>query len=71
PYASGENINAARTSYTFGFGLREKEYFLDFAYVFTNFTEYNYLYDPSVVNVNNTKNDYKNSSFMVTMGVKF
>lgn len=69
PYASGENVNAARTSYTFGFGLREKEYFLDFAYVFTNFTEYNYLYDPTLVS--STKNEYKNSSFMVTMGVKF
>ena len=69
PYVNGENVNANRTSYTAGIGFRENNYFIDFAYVFTKYTEYDYLYDPALVN--SVKNDLKNSSFMLTFGVKF
>jgi hypothetical protein len=69
PFKNGQNINAYRTSYTAGIGFRENNYFIDFAYVFTKYTAYDYLYDPALVNP--VKNDYRNSSFMVTLGVKF
>jgi long-subunit fatty acid transport protein len=69
PFKNGENVNANRTSYTAGIGFRENDYFIDFAYVFTKYTAYDYLYDPSIVS--SVKNDYKNSSFMLTCGVKF
>lgn len=69
PFNGGENKNANRSSYTGGLGFRENNYFIDFAYVFTKYTEYNYLYDSA--NLPHVKNDYKNSSFMLTFGVRF
>ncbi len=69
PFKNGENENASRNSYTAGIGFRENNYFIDFAFVHTRYTEYLYLYDPSIVN--RVQNDYKNSSFMLTLGLKF
>ena len=69
PYAKDENKNASRSSYTFGVGFRQNNYFFDLAYVLTQYTEYSYLYDPALVTP--VKNDYQNSSFMLTMGVRF
>jgi hypothetical protein len=69
PFLGGENKNASRSSYTAGLGFRENNYFIDFAYVFTKYTQYNYLYDPALVS--SVKNNYQNSSFMFTFGVKF
>ncbi len=69
PFKDGPNSNANRTSYTAGIGFRENNYFIDFAYVFTKYTAYDYLYDPLLVN--SVKNDFHNSSFMLTLGVKF
>ncbi len=70
PFKFGENKDASRTSYTAGLGFRNDNYFIDFAYVFTTYTEYGYLYDPQI-SVNPFKNKYTNSSFMLTMGVRF
>ncbi|MES2591076.1 MAG: hypothetical protein V4608_04240 [Bacteroidota bacterium] len=69
PFKNDENVNANRSSYTLGVGFRENNYFIDFAYVLTQYTEYNYLYDPSYVS--SVKNNYRNSSFMLTLGTKF
>ncbi len=69
PFAKDENKNASRSSYTAGIGFREDNYFIDLAYVFTRYIEYNYLYDPALVS--SVKNNYQNSSFMLTMGVRF
>ena len=69
PFKDGENMNASRSSYTAGIGFRENNYFLDFAYVLTKYTAYDYLYDPTLVS--SVKNDYTSSSFMLTCGVKF
>lgn len=69
PFKGGENMNASRSSYTAGVGFRENNYFLDFAYVLTKYTAYDYLYDPTLVS--SVKNDYTSSSFMLTCGVKF
>lgn len=69
PFAKDENKNASRSSYSAGIGFRENNYFIDLAYVFTRYTEYNYLYDPTLIS--SVKNNYQNSSFMLTMGVRF
>jgi hypothetical protein len=69
PFRSGENANAKRTSYTAGIGFRDNNYFIDFAYVFTKYSEVNYLYDPQLSTP--VKNDYRTSSFMLTLGLRF
>lgn len=69
PFKSGENKNANRSSYTFGIGYRQDNYFIDFAYVLTKYTEYNYLYDSAKATA--VQNDYKNSSFMLSCGFRF
>ncbi|MDO9185962.1 MAG: outer membrane protein transport protein [Bacteroidia bacterium] len=71
PFKTGDNKNANRTSYTAGIGFRENNYFIDFAYVFTKYSETSYLYDPTGLDLSSVKNDYRNSSFMLTFGVKF
>ena len=68
PYKSGDNANANRMSYSTGVGYRHNKFFMDLAYVLTMYTDYNYLYDSS--NLTSIKNDYKYSSFMLTVGVK-
>lgn len=69
PFKTGENTNAARTSFTAGIGYRHDFYFIDFAYVHTQYTEHNYLYDtPKATSV---ENKYKNSSFMLSLGFRF
>lgn len=69
PFNGGENKNADRTSYTGGIGFRENNYFIDFAYVLTKYTEYNYLYDSP--DISPVKNDHTSSSFMLTFGLRF
>ena len=71
PFNSGQSSNSPISSYTAGVGFRENNYFLDFAYVFTKYTQYNYLYDPTGIALNPVKNDNKISSFMLTLGFKF
>ncbi len=71
PFKSGENMNAHRSSYTAGIGFRENNYFIDFAYVLTKYTEYSYLYDPTAAPLNSVKNNFTTSGFMLTLGVKF
>jgi hypothetical protein len=69
PFKNGENSGADRSSYCAGLGFRDNNYFIDFGYVLTKYTESNFLYDPAIVNP--AKNDYTNSSFMLTFGVRF
>lgn len=69
PFNGGENENAGRSSYTFGLGFRENKYFIDFAYVLSKYTEYNYLYDSALISP--VKNDQTSSSFMLTFGLRF
>lgn len=68
PYKN--NINdGQRNAMTFGFGLREKSYFLDFAYVRSTASEEYYLYDPALVSP--VKNDISQHSFIMTLGLRF
>lgn len=69
PFKTGDNRDALRSSYSAGIGYRVNNFFIDFAYVRTMYTEKNYFYDPSLVNP--VKNNYKASSFMLTLGVRF
>ncbi len=69
PFRSGENANANRTSYTAGVGYRYKHFFMDMAYVYSMYTEYNYLYDSG--KLTSIKNDYAASSVLFTVGAKF
>lgn len=70
PFRSAENANASRSSYTAGIGLRNDNFFLDLAYVYTMYSEYGYLYSPQIVE-KAYQNKYTNSSFMLTLGVRF
>ncbi len=67
PFKSGIN-DGTSTSYTVGFGFREKEYFLDFAYVYSIYSEDYYLY-PSVGT--STQLDRTTNNFLMTLGFKF
>lgn len=69
PFRNGDNVAAIRTSYSGGIGYRLNNFFVDFAYVRTNFSETNYLYDPSISSP--VKNNFRNSSFMLSLGVRF
>ncbi|MEI7595352.1 MAG: hypothetical protein WCK02_06345 [Bacteroidota bacterium] len=67
PYRTGIN-DASRTSYTFGFGYRDKDFYLDFAYVLTTSTEDYYLY--SIV-PEASKNKFSSNSLITTLGFRF
>lgn len=69
PFRNGENASANRSSYSGGIGYRLNNFFADFAYVHTNYDETNFLYDPAISNP--VSSNFKNSSFMVTLGVRF
>ena len=69
PFKSGDNANASRKSITTGVGYRQKNIFVDIAYIYNWYTEYSYLYDSP--NLNSVQTDYTNASFMLTFGVKF
>jgi len=68
PYSSGLN-DAKNTAITGGFGIIDKKYFLDFAYVYSKSEENYYLYNYSDMNAANIKNTSGN--FLVTLGFKF
>jgi hypothetical protein len=68
PYKSGIN-NGKRTSITGGFGVIDKNYFLDFGYVYSKAEEDYYLYNSSQINT--VKNKMTSNNFLVTLGFKF
>jgi hypothetical protein len=70
PYSSNVSTDGSHQSFSGGFGFRNSHYFADFAYVFTQFKENYYLFDPAVVG-SPSVNSTTLSSYMVTLGVKF
>lgn len=68
PYKTGIN-NGEKTSLSFGIGIREKEYFMDIAYVYTRADENYYLYNPLLVQPVN--NSMTSNNIMITLGLKF
>lgn len=70
PYQPGVNLDEAdRVSFSGGIGFRENNYFIDFAYVHTQYSENYFLYDPAVSSP--VKNDYSSNNFLLTIGWKY
>lgn len=69
PFKSGY-YDASRTSYTVGLGIKDVDYFLDFAYVLTQGKEDYYLYGTNVP-LNPAKNTLTSSTFIMTLGFRF
>jgi hypothetical protein len=67
PYRTGSD--GARTSITGGFGFREDNFFIDFAYIYSMMSEKYYLYDPALATA--SKNDMKSSQYVMTLGFRF
>jgi hypothetical protein len=63
------DFDASRTNYSAGFGYKDRDFSLDFAYSLSKNTNDYYLYDPSITNA--VKIDNTLSSFMVTAGFRF
>lgn len=70
PFKSGIN-DAAQTMYTFGLGIRQQDYFLDFTYEYTSSKEDYYLYDSNLAPLNPVKNKLVSQNFILTLGCKF
>ncbi len=71
PYKSGVN-DGERTSFTAGFGFREKFYFIDFAYVYTKTNEDYYLYDKEYMDpVKPANNEIIYNNIVATLGFRF
>ena len=68
PYKNS-SINGIRKNYSFGVGIREENYFLDFGYVLSEFSSIHYLYDKNLVNPVNIEN--KSHNFLMTIGINF
>ncbi|MCD4773366.1 MAG: outer membrane protein transport protein [Bacteroidales bacterium] len=66
------NINDGEiTSMSLGMGYREKNYFVDIAWVSSKMSEDYYLYGTDNIKVNPAAVDYKTNNFLVTVGYKF
>jgi len=68
PYNTGVN-DGKKTSMSFGIGIREKEYFMDVAYVYSKASENYYLYSPLLVKP--VANTLTSNNIMLTLGFKF
>lgn len=68
PYKSGLN-DAKRTAITGGFGIIDKNYFIDFAYVYSKSNENYYLYNLDGMNPASLEKVTQN--FLITLGFKF
>ena len=71
PYKQSVGNDGSSMSYTAGIGFRENNFFIDFAYVFTQTKENYYFYDPSIASVDPSMNTLKSSRVMMTIGFKF
>jgi hypothetical protein len=66
PYKNGGSMGE-KTGYSFGFGIHDKGYFLDFAYNHLEYKDNYFLYNDS----NPASNKYKNNSYSITLGFRF
>jgi len=72
PYKSDQvNKDAFTTSYSGGFGIKNKDFFFDLAYTYNTSEEKYYLYDPYYVNIKSTNLKSTSSQFLATIGFKF
>jgi hypothetical protein len=74
PFNAGQNVPGAdqsKTSITGGIGLRDKNYFLDLGYAYSQSTEYLQQYSLLTQDVPGSKNKVETNNFVLTFGVKF
>lgn len=70
PFVNGIN-DGETTHYSGGFGFRDKNYFIDFAYVHSISNEDYYLYGSENVVVEPVKNQHFANNFVVTIGFRY
>ncbi|MFA5782335.1 MAG: hypothetical protein WC868_08700, partial [Bacteroidales bacterium] len=58
-----------KTAISGGFGIIDKDYFIDFGYVYSKAEEDYYLYNSS--NINPVNNEITSHNFLITLGLKF
>ncbi len=71
PYKNGVNVDASRTSYSGGISFKEKGFYIDIAYVLTQYKENYYLYDPAYAVINPVNNSFSSTRIMTTFGFRF
>jgi len=69
PFKRDSGNDGSRIDYSAGIGFRDENFFLDFAYVYSQTSENYYFYDASVTSP--SVNDSKSSSVLMTLGFKF
>lgn len=70
PYRNKIN-DASATSYSLGIGFKERNFYLDIAWITTDQSEDYYLYGYKSVSVNKAVNDLRYSNFILTYGFRF
>jgi len=70
PFASGVN-DGKKNYYTGGLGYRDKNFFIDLAYVYSSSKEDYYLYRSENVQVNPVKNKYITNNVLLTVGLRY
>jgi long-subunit fatty acid transport protein len=71
PYNSRINVNASRKSYSAGLGFREKNFYVDFAYVLMQYSDNYFLNDPTYTHADPIANSFSSGRTMITFGFKF
>ena len=67
-----DNINdGEKLTYSGGFGFRDKNFFLDLAFVRSKTKEYYYLYGSEDVNVNPVNNKLYANNLLLTLGFRY
>jgi hypothetical protein len=69
PYKRGSGNNGSRIDYSAGIGFREENFFLDFAFVYSQIKENYYFY--KVPSIDPSVNTSTNISALMTLGFKF
>lgn len=70
PYSSAEiNKDASYSSFSGGIGIREKDFFIDFAYVYTTHDEKYFMYAHN--SLDPASNNSNTSKFLATFGFRF
>lgn len=68
PFKSGLN-DGSRENYSFGFGIRESDFYIDFAYIFSRTSEDYYLYSGDIIEPTMTSTE--SHTFQTTLGFRF
>jgi hypothetical protein len=74
PYKSSvkpKDADGSSTAYSAGFGIREKNYFIDLAYQYMKTKEFYLPYSLNSVNVEGATNEVAKSNIVLTFGVRF